>query len=52
MNLPIPIQAGFGLSLDEIVPVHIMQENAVALIATAHYGVNCGDTRLGAYDEP
>jgi len=36
MHLPASLLTRFSQGLDEIVPVHVIEENPFALIATAH----------------
>jgi hypothetical protein len=37
MHLPIGFLARFGQRLDEVLPVHVIQEDLLAPVATAHH---------------
>src|SRR3989442_3884488 len=41
MNLPVGFSASFGKGLQEIVAVHIAEENILALISSAHDMIHC-----------
>src|SRR5437667_5851868 len=36
MHLPVGLLARFGQSLDEVVPIHVVQKDVVPLVATTH----------------
>ncbi|MDA1275833.1 MAG: hypothetical protein O2960_17600 [Verrucomicrobia bacterium] len=40
MNLPVGLLARLGQSLDELMPVHVTQEDVFTLISTAHDVIN------------
>src|SRR3954466_483654 len=40
MDLPIGLLTGLGQRLEEVVPVHIVEEDVVALVAAAHHVIH------------
>lgn len=53
MHLPCSFLAGLGQCLEKILPVHIVQENVLALVATAHdvvHGTGVLDAQLAWHD--
>jgi hypothetical protein len=40
MHQPVGLQTSVGEGLDEVVPVHIVQEDVIALVATAHHVIH------------
>ena len=41
MHLPARLLAGLGQGLDEIMPIHIIQEDLIPAVATAHEMIDC-----------
>jgi len=40
MNLPVGLLARFGQGLDKVVPIHVIQEDVLTLVSTAHDVIN------------
>jgi hypothetical protein len=53
MHLPVGLLTPFGQCLDKVVPIHIVEENVIALVATAHHvihGTRVLDSRSTRHD--
>ena len=53
MHLPIRLLTGLGQGLDEVMPVHVVQEDVLALVATAHHvihGAGILDSHFARHD--